>query len=76
MKPGARLRVASDIPAYVRWTLEQVAAHDRAKGRTFRFAARAAGDWRTRAPDWPPTRYEAKAIAAGRVPAYLEFERV
>jgi tRNA (guanine-N7-)-methyltransferase len=28
-----------------------------------------------RPQDWPPTRYEAKAIAAGRTPAFLRFRR-
>ena len=31
--------------------------------------------WQVRPADWPPTRYEAKALEAGRAPAYLEFER-
>ena len=34
-----------------------------------------ASDWRNRPADWPETRYEAKAIAAGRYPMYLTFRR-
>jgi tRNA (guanine-N7-)-methyltransferase len=75
LKPGGMLRIASDIPAYVRWTLEQVAAANRA-APSFRWTARAPGDWRMRPADWPPTRYEGKALLAGRAPAYLAFERL
>ena len=28
-----------------------------------------------RPPDWPPTRYEAKALQAGRAPLYWTFLR-
>jgi len=41
----------------------------------FRWPARRPGDWRDRPPDWPPTRYEQKALAAGRRPVFLRFER-
>jgi tRNA (guanine-N7-)-methyltransferase len=34
-----------------------------------------ADDWRKPFPGWPGTRYEAKAVAAGRMPAYLAFLR-
>ena len=35
----------------------------------------AADDWRKPYPDWPGTRYEAKALREGRQPAYLTFVR-
>jgi tRNA (guanine-N7-)-methyltransferase len=76
LKPGGRLRVASDIPDYVRWTLMEIALFNRTQGRSFAWTARAAADWRARPADWPGTRYEAKALEAGRAPAYLEFVRV
>ena len=76
LKPGGALRVASDIPDYIRWTLVEIARFNRANGRAFAWTARAAADWRQRPADWPPTRYEAKALEAGRVPAFLEFTRV
>lgn len=68
MKPGAELRLASDDAAYVEWALEHLRAHPA-------FAARADADGRRRPPDWPETRYEAKARAAGRQPSYLAFRR-
>lgn len=76
LKPGAVFRVASDIPDYIGWTLVEIAAFNRAHSETFVWQARKPADWRTRPADWPGTRYEAKALVAGRVPAYLEFRRV
>jgi len=68
---GAELRVATDDPDYLAWILEQFAARG-----DFRPSAHADADRRERPSDWPPTRYECKAIAAGRRPAYLRFLRV
>lgn len=41
----------------------------------FEWTARQASDWRERPADWPATRYEQKAIAAGRKPVFLRFVR-
>ena len=71
LRPAARLRFASDISDYVRWTLRLV----RANGG-FEWMATCADDWRTRPDDWPATRYEAKAIREGRTPVFLEFKRL
>jgi tRNA (guanine-N7-)-methyltransferase len=68
LAPGAELRVATDDPDYLAWILEQLAAR-----RDFRPSA---PESRDRPADWPPTRYEQKAVAAGRRPAYLRFLRV
>jgi tRNA (guanine-N7-)-methyltransferase len=70
LKPGGALRVASDIPDYVRWTLMHAQ-----RAPDFEWAAERADDWRIRPDDWPQTRYEAKAIREGRPPAYLTFRR-
>ncbi len=70
MKPGGELRIASDIAGYVCWTLFHVRTHG-----GFVWSAERAADWRIRPADWPSTRYEAKAVAAGRRPAYLRFLR-
>jgi tRNA (guanine-N7-)-methyltransferase len=69
--PGAELRVATDDMNYLAWSLERLTAHP-----AFRWCARGPADWRHRSADWPPTRYEQKAIAAGRKPVYLRFVRV
>ena len=70
LRPGGRFRFASDIDSYVNWTL----LHCRAHG-AFEWPAGSADDWRQPYPDWPGTRYEAKALREGRRPAYLTFLR-
>lgn len=71
MKPGAELRIATDIGDYARTMLEAFAFD-------LRFAWQAEGpeDWRLRPSDWPETRYEAKAAAAGRRRYYFRFLRL
>lgn len=66
---GAEFRVATDIPDYVRQTLEQVPRHG------FTWQAQSPTDWRRPWPDWLSTRYEQKALREGRVPHYLTFRR-
>ena len=70
MADGAELRLATDDTDYLRWMLERATAHD-----AFEWLARRPQDWRERTADWPPTRYEQKALAAGRRPAFLRFRR-
>jgi tRNA (guanine-N7-)-methyltransferase len=70
MQPGAELRLATDDPDYLVWMLEHVTAHPE-----FVWLARTPADWRQRPPDWPATRYEEKARAAGRTPVFLRFVR-
>jgi tRNA (guanine-N7-)-methyltransferase len=69
LKPGAIFRVATDIPDYVRQTLEQVPRHG------FDWLAEGPADWRAPWDDWLSTRYEQKALREGRVPHYLTFRR-
>ena len=67
LKPGAEWRVASDDPTYQAWVSEVMGAQS-----LFRI-----GLSTSQRPDgWPPTRYEAKALRAGRVPMYWSFIRV
>jgi tRNA (guanine-N7-)-methyltransferase len=70
LKDGAELRAASDDPGHVAWILEQVLRHP-----AFAWPASRPADWRERPADWPQTRYERKAIAAGRQPHYFTFVR-
>ncbi len=70
LKAGGLFRFASDIPSYVEWTLVHMLRHP-----AFAWTAERVGDWREPFPDWPGTRYEAKALAAGRAPTYLTFRR-
>lgn len=70
MKPGAELRIATDIGDYARTILIAAAATPQLE-----WQARSAHDWRVRPDDWPQTRYEAKAVREGRPRAYLRFIR-
>ncbi|MGB3146650.1 MAG: tRNA (guanine(46)-N(7))-methyltransferase TrmB [Paracoccaceae bacterium] len=65
MQPGAEFRVATDIPDYVRQTLEEVPRAG------FDLVAQGGHPWE----DWLSTRYEQKALREGRVPHYLTFRR-
>lgn len=70
LRPGSELRFATDIDDYAAWTLARLRACD-----AFRWTARRADDWLTPWEDWTQTKYEAKAVAAGRRPVYLTFVR-
>ena len=70
LEDGGELRVATDDPGYRRWMLAHLLAES---GLDWQVSGPA--DWRTRPADWPPTRYEEKAIAAGRRPVFLRFLR-
>ncbi|MCL4765572.1 MAG: tRNA (guanine(46)-N(7))-methyltransferase TrmB [Hyphomicrobiaceae bacterium] len=70
MRPGSELRIATDIGDYARTVLLAMRAVP-----AFGWLAAAPSDWRRRGSGWPPTRYEQKALAAGRRPVYLRFER-
>ena len=69
MKTGALLKLATDIPDYVRQSLQEVCKHH------FSWTATDAQDWRECWSDWMPTRYERKALREGRRPYYLTFEK-
>jgi tRNA (guanine-N7-)-methyltransferase len=66
LKPGAEWRVASDDPTYQAWVRDVMAQ------QTLFTAAEPAT---VRPEGWPPTRYEAKALAAGRPSLYWSFHR-
>ncbi|MCT4370759.1 tRNA (guanosine(46)-N7)-methyltransferase TrmB [Yangia mangrovi] len=69
LKPGAEFRVATDIPDYVRQTLQEVPKAG------FEWLAEGPGDWREPWDDWISTRYEQKALREGRTPHYLTFRK-
>jgi tRNA (guanine-N7-)-methyltransferase len=71
MRPGAELRLATDIGDYARTMLLAIGAE-----RSFSWLAETASDWRERPADWPGTRYEAKALREGRKCAYLRLRRM
>jgi len=66
LRPGGLWRIATDDPTYQAWTAEILAQQD-----AFTVTPPA-----TERPEgWPPTRYEAKALQAGRPPLYWSLIR-
>ncbi len=70
MPSGAELRFATDIDDYSAWTLARLR-----ETPDFAWRATQARDWLEPWAGWTRTKYESKAIAAGRHPAYLTFIR-
>ncbi len=70
MTDGAELRLATDDLDYLAWMLSRLPVHP-----AFAWLADRPSDWRVRPADWPATRYEAKAITAGRRPYFLRLRR-
>jgi tRNA (guanine-N7-)-methyltransferase len=64
LKPGAEWRVASDEPVYQAWVDEVMAAQ---------ILFEMTPPVTERPADWPPTRYESKALREGRTPRYWTF---
>ncbi|MGF1474800.1 MAG: tRNA (guanosine(46)-N7)-methyltransferase TrmB [Geminicoccaceae bacterium] len=71
LEPGGDLRLASDDPSYIAWMLEALALEPR-----LAWTATSVGDWRERPSDVVATRYEQKALIAGRRCSYLTFQRI
>lgn len=71
LKPGGEFRVGTDDPGYQRWTMSQMVARN-----DFDWQAKGPSDWLVRPNDWPPSRYEQKAIKEGRTPCYFRFHKV
>jgi tRNA (guanine-N7-)-methyltransferase len=69
--PGGELRIASDDPTYIEWTLQQVPVHPE-----FQWVAQSPVDWQDRPTDSIETRYEKKARDAERVPHFFRFRRL
>lgn len=70
MKRGAEIRFATDIDDNAGWTLQRAL-----RAPDFTWKASCADDWHLPWAGWSSTRYETKALAAGRMPAYLTFVR-
>jgi tRNA (guanine-N7-)-methyltransferase len=69
--PGGELRLATDDMGYVRAMLLSLLPR-----LELDWLAARPSDWRERPADWPPTRYEEKAKAAGKACVYLRFARL
>ena len=69
LRPGGRLRFATDWAHYADWALERLRAEPR-----LRWTARRADDWRAAPHDHASTRYQCKALG-DIAPVYFDFER-
>jgi tRNA (guanine-N7-)-methyltransferase len=70
VQPGGEIRFATDIDDNAGWTLARVL-----RSPDFEWRAQSPADWGMPWPGWASTRYEIKALAAGRKPVYLTFVR-
>ena len=71
LRVGGEVRLGTDDMGYARAMLLALRARPQ-----LQWQARRPDDWRRRPPDWPITRYEGKALAAGQACVYLRFVRV
>jgi tRNA (guanine-N7-)-methyltransferase len=71
LRSGAFVRLATDSADYAGWILERFA-----RSSAFRGGLEYPGEGRQPWPDFPGTRYGAKALREGRASRYLTFRRV
>ena len=71
LRPGGELRVATDHPVYLEWTLTVMQRH----AERFEWLAEKPGDFLDPPGGWIETRYGAKSRREGRRPYYLRYRR-
>jgi tRNA (guanine-N7-)-methyltransferase len=71
LKPAAELRIATDDPTYLEWTLMVMQRHEAA----FDWLATVPRDFLEPSGGWIETRYGAKSRREGRRPYYLRYRR-
>ena len=71
LKPGGLFYFASDVNDYTKQTLELFSKDNR-----FEWMADRPNDWRNAWENWYPTRYQIKALKAGRKINYIVFRKV
>ncbi|MGP0093241.1 MAG: tRNA (guanosine(46)-N7)-methyltransferase TrmB [Xanthobacteraceae bacterium] len=71
LRPGGEFRFVTDVEDYAAWTLRHLT-----RSPAFLWLADRADDWRRPWRGFGGTRYEAKALRAGRIPTYLTFRRL
>jgi tRNA (guanine-N7-)-methyltransferase len=70
LKKGGEFRIATDHTNYGAWILWHML-----QSKEFVWLAENPDDWRAQGADWPPTRYERKAVEKGLHPVYYRFRR-
>jgi tRNA (guanine-N7-)-methyltransferase len=72
LKSGGELRVATDDPTYLNWSLMIMQRHT----KQFEWVVKEPGEWLRYPSGWPETRYAAKARRQGRVPHQFRYRRL
>lgn len=72
LRPGGTLRLGTDHPVYLRHALMVM----RRFTKSFEWLADSHTSWINRSPDWPETRYEAKARRNGHEVWYFRWTRI
>ena len=71
LRPGGELRIATDHPVYLEWTLMVMHRHQ----HQFEWLAETPKDFLQPVGGWIETRYGAKSRREGRRPYYLRYRR-
>ena len=71
LRPGGELRVATDHPTYLEWSLMVMQRHS----QRFEWLAQKPSDFLEPPGGWLETRYGAKSRREGRRPYYLRYRR-
>ena len=71
LKAGGELRIATDHPVYLEWTLTVMQRHT----EQFDWTAQSPSDFLEPSGGWIETRYGAKSRREGRRPYYLRYRR-
>ncbi|HZB69488.1 MAG TPA: tRNA (guanosine(46)-N7)-methyltransferase TrmB [Sphingomicrobium sp.] len=71
LRPGGELRVATDHPTYLEWSLMVMQRHS----QRFEWLAQKPSDFLEPPGGWLETRYGAKSRREGRRPFYLRYRR-
>lgn len=72
LRPGGELRIATDHPVYLEWTLSVMRRH----AERFEWVAERPQDFLEPPSGWIETRYGAKSRREGRRPYYLRYRRI
>jgi tRNA (guanine-N7-)-methyltransferase len=71
LKDGGELRIATDDPTYLAWSLMVMQRHE----EQFEWLAEHPADFLEPPGGWMETRYGAKSRREGRPPYYLRYRR-
>lgn len=71
LKDSGEIRIATDSSSYLGWIF-----HYFLNSKHFIWKAKSKKDFLYKPIDWPPTRYEKKAVITGKHPIFLIFKKI